>query len=166
MKLCKKCGDSIPPTASVGGRIRVLTSRKYCLACSPFGSNNRRVLHRAHETRFCNVCDREVSEGSRCYTCTSRIRRFRLKSAAIKFLGGRCLRCGWSGHIAGFDFHHPGDKDFQIGDATNRSWGVVKQELKRCELLCSCCHGIEHSGEHGERFMSAVNSYRGNLLEW
>jgi len=139
--------------------------------CSPFGSNNRRKLHEAskRETHIvCRLCGELLARtGNFCYACRSRIRRYRIKAAAVSYLGGKCQRCGWSGNLSGFDFHHPNDdKEFGIGKESNRSWKVLVRELKKCELLCSNCHRAEHSGTRDEKFLMIAGEYRGSLLKW
>ena len=64
------------------------------------------------------------------------------KVKAIAYLGGRCLRCGFSGHPALFDFHHvnPKDKEFEWYKLRLRSWNKICKELDKCELLCARCH--------------------------
>jgi hypothetical protein len=168
IRACRKCGKEFPPTCLIDGERRVLTSRRYCLDCSPFRGNNRLKLHVPRvKNEVCGLCQQPTKGGRlRCYTCTSRIRRFRTKSAAVKLLGGRCSRCKWAGHIAGFQFHHLRDKDFAVGGCTNSSWDVIKREIAKCELLCACCHMIEHSGEQGGAFLAAVNEYKGKLLDF
>lgn len=102
---------------------------------------------------------------SLCGACNTRVRRYRTKAAAVKLMGGKCERCEWTGHLAGFDFHHKdGDKDFNIGSVANKSWDAIRLELEKCELLCRNCHSIEHAGERGELFMEIVNNYQGRLL--
>jgi len=83
----------------------------------------------------------------------------------VKFLGGKCLKCDWAGNFGAFEFHHPNDdKEFNISSCSNKSWKVVKEELKKCELLCSNCHRIEHSNYDNEDFMKEVYAYSGNLF--
>lgn len=178
MKTCLNCNQSFPWEAVVDGKLRHLQSRKYCLKCSPFGSNNRLKLHdpehrhrphgpnkRESANDPCELCGSTKNLGRRrCYTCYSRIRRYRVKAKAVALLGGKCNRCGWTGDIAAFEFHHQADKDFTISLHTNRSWEVVKAEVLKCELVCSNCHRIEHTGDRGESFMRAVAEYRGQLL--
>jgi 5-methylcytosine-specific restriction endonuclease McrA len=101
----------------------------------------------------CNLCDRSFESDrrrTRCQGCYTKIRRFRNKKRAIEMMGGECSICGYKFNylnIAAFEFHHknPEEKDFKIGQCANKSWKVVKAEIDKCVLLCSNCHGIEHS---------------------
>src|ERR1035437_9360436 len=70
----------------------------------------------------CKLCKNAIKNNdrnrSRCSSCNTRIRRYRAKMAAVKYKGGCCIRCGWSGPVAAFEFHHYNDdKEFSIGSA-------------------------------------------------
>ena len=117
----------------------------------------------------CKLCGKEVNQTqgrnrTKCHTCVIKIRRQRVKMAAVKLLGGRCVRCGFEGNIIAFDFHHPGDKDFKVSNFTHRSWEFVRVEVLKCELLCSNCHRIEHSDRDDPKFLAEVDNYQGTLL--
>lgn len=61
----------------------------------------------------------------------------------------KCERCGFD-HPATLDFHHkdPKTKEFGISTAKTsggRSRDEILEEIKKCEVLCSNCHRIEHS---------------------
>tara|TARA_R110001592_G_scaffold89044_10_gene261982 strand:- start:3668 stop:4210 length:543 start_codon:yes stop_codon:yes gene_type:complete len=64
---------------------------------------------------------------------------------------GVCTVCGYSDYRA-LDFHHidPSSKIDTIAQLCNRSvaWRRIKEELKKCELICANCHRIEHYGDH------------------
>lgn len=126
----------------------------------------REVVKHTH----CKLCKNELKNNkanrSRCNSCNTRVRRYRTKLAAVKYKGGSCHRCGWSGSISALEFHHKDDnKEFGIGTAANKSWKVIKKEIDKCELLCSNCHRTEHSKYDDELFLEEVNTYKGNLLE-
>jgi len=86
--------------------------------------------------------------------------------AAIKYLGGKCIRCGWKGNQAALQFHHTNSKgkDFTIGNAANKSWDKIKVEMKKCILLCANCHMIEHSTKVEEKFLKEALDYKGRSL--
>lgn len=113
-----------------------------------------------------NVCKKEITNNkgnrSRCQPCNTNIRRYRVKKMAVDYLGGKCKKCGWSGDISGYDFHHIGsDKDYQLSglNLANRSWIEVKKELDKCDLLCALCHRLEHSNYKDENFIREAENY-------
>jgi hypothetical protein len=70
-----------------------------------------------------------------------------LKQRAVRELGGRCERCGYSRVTAVLEFHHRDrrTKEFSIAhDGIPRSWERVKNELQKCALLCANCHRETH----------------------
>jgi len=82
-----------------------------------------------------------------------------MKLNAIEYKGGYCERCGWQGHPAAYDFHHknPEEKEFQWSTQLyKKSWGTIKTELDKCELLCAICHRIEHAQDLDAYSMSGL----------
>jgi hypothetical protein len=119
----------------------------------------------------CKLCDKEYNDyqgkmRARCGACNTKIRRYRAKSAAILFLGGKCAACGWAGNQAALQFHHrePGRKDFTLGNVANKSWDSIKNEIKKCVLLCANCHAIRHSTKEEAKFLKEAAAYRGRRL--
>lgn len=118
------------------------------------------------EEKICRLCLERPTKGNRihCNHCSVKLRRFRIKLAAIHLLGGKCEICGWSGHFSGFDFHHknPSEKDFAISKCGTISWEKIKKEVLKCQLLCCLCHRKIHNS-CTPRFMEAVLNYKGGL---
>lgn len=116
----------------------------------------------------CVICQKAMPDNpknlSKCGSCMTAIRRFLTKNKAIEFLGGKCKRCGYCAHPAGLEFHHLSGKDFTIGQVANKSWAVIVEELKKCELLCSICHRIEHSKRTSSFIAIAAMNYRGKFI--
>lgn len=167
MPICKKCNKRFPNREKIDGVHKQLSSRKFCLDCSPFGTLNRKDLTRASEQK-CNVCKRAIigTRRKRCDYCTQKIRRYRVKAAGVKYLGGKCIKCGYDKNIGALQFHHIGDdKLFQIGEVSNRSWEFIVKELEKCVLLCANCHQIEHSDYENEDFLKEVANYKGDSLD-
>jgi len=86
-----------------------------------------------------------------------------VKAAAIKLLGSKCASCAWQGNQAALQFHHinPKEKEFVIGNVANKSWDVIKKELKKCMLLCANCHSIRHSTKGDSQFIKEAMKYKG-----
>ena len=121
----------------------------------------------------CSLCHNKFKDyqgkgRSRCGSCNTKIRRFRAKAAAIKHLGGVCVKCGWQGNQAALQFHHtnPNEKNFTLGNVGNKSWDALKMELKKCVLLCANCHAIEHSTKVGDTFLREAFNYKGRSLKF
>lgn len=72
-------------------------------------------------------------------------RRKKLKQMAVEHKGGKCCKCGYNKCIWALDFHHidKESKNFKISSSHTRSWEKIKEELEKCELVCSNCHREE-----------------------
>lgn len=159
-----------------------LSQREIAVRIGCSHSKTRRLLKRfelvtlpsvvkRHEK--CIICKREHKDTRRrrCCSCSTKIRRIRAKWAAIQMLGGKCSNCGWIGskqEMAAYEFHHvDGEKEFTISNVSNKSWDVIVGELKKCRLLCSRCHRIEHSDRSDPLLLSeAFENYDGTLLKF
>ena len=115
--------------------------------------------------KICEICERkfESKSSSRiyCYECSGESTRFdnetrkhqktilrrNMKLQAIKLLGGKCSRCGYSKCVDALEFHHedPSKKDFKLGSGNTMSWKEYKNEALKCKLVCSNCHKEIHS---------------------
>ncbi len=74
-------------------------------------------------------------------------RRKKLKEMAVKYLGGKCMICGYSRCINALEFHHLEKKKFGLSSrGITRSWQRIKSELDKCILLCANCHREVHAG--------------------
>ncbi len=71
--------------------------------------------------------------------------RQRTKLLAVHYKGGKCSRCGYDKCVRALSFHHrdPGGKDFSIG-GVSWAWGRIRNELDKCDLLCTNCHSEIH----------------------
>lgn len=123
--------------------------------------------------RLCKICGNKFKDyqnrgRARCGSCNTKIRRYRTKATAIKYLGEKCINCGWEGNQAAFQFHHtnPKKKDFTIGNVANKKWEFIKNELEKCILLCANCHAIKHSTKSDGRFLQEAREYRGRKLKF
>lgn len=75
-------------------------------------------------------------------------RRKKVRALSLEYLGGRCARCGYDRCTEALEIHHleSSEKDFGISDkGYTRSWNRVREELRKCELLCANCHREVHA---------------------
>lgn len=74
--------------------------------------------------------------------------RVRIKERAVEYMGGKCVICGYFKCIKALEFHHINkeEKDFTIGSNTSIAWERVKNEIKKCILVCANCHREIHDG--------------------
>jgi len=55
-----------------------------------------------------------------------------------------CSQCGYNKHAVAIDFHHVGQKDYDLNKIKTHSLIKLFSELRRCILLCANCHRVEH----------------------
>jgi len=77
-----------------------------------------------------------------------RRRRKELRQRAIAHKGGCCQVCGYDRCMEALEFHHTSSshKDFGISSkGYTRSWEKVREELRKCILVCANCHREIHA---------------------
>ena len=77
--------------------------------------------------------------------CQDRWRAKKLE--AIAYLGGSCMKCGYDKYYGALEFHHrdPSEKEFDWAKMRLVNKEKLKQELDKCDLLCSNCHKEVHA---------------------
>ena len=85
-------------------------------------------------------------------TETKRFWRKVIKNRIVLSLGNRCSICHNSYSNVVYDCHHlnPQEKDLSISSIqTNgaKTWYKIRDELKKCCLLCANCHRLVHNNE-------------------
>lgn len=70
----------------------------------------------------------------------------RKKIELVNYKGGKCEKCGYNKCFEALEFHHkdPKQKDFNIS-SNSYSFKKMKEEVDKCNLLCSNCHREEHA---------------------
>jgi len=95
------------------------------------GNANRRKFYKNH---FKEMRERRLKD-----------RKRKRKYVDDYKLSKGCSVCGYNKCAAALDFHHNGDKKYNIANARN-SMGLKKleKEMDKCEVLCRNCHAELH----------------------
>ena len=76
--------------------------------------------------------------------------RLRRKRMMVRYLGGKCVDCGYDKSLVALHFHHrdPATKSFNLSVASGvtRPAHEVQAELDKCDLVCATCHAVRHHG--------------------
>lgn len=162
MPICKLCGKSFKNRHEINGGIHNLCNRKYCLDCSPFGGHNTIKLTNKFNQKTQSVCSKcnQIKEKAEFYINNGRVQSLckrchntylmdkwrKRKIAMVKKFGGKCEICGYNKNFASLTFHHryPKMKDVSWTKLKLRSIDKIKEELKKCQLVCNNCHGEIH----------------------
>ena len=105
------------------------------------------VCHRHGRTRFV-----QMTGAFRCAKCRQEAvieHRRGLKQKLVAEAGGACVLCGYGRCIAALQFHHvdPATKEFGIGRGGSIiSIDVLREEARKCVLLCANCHAEVEAG--------------------
>jgi len=142
---CKKCGDS---------------NIFHLVFHHPFGEEKEKSICQIRTKRW-SVIREEVKKCELlCRNCHielhyhgqgKNLQRSQLKKKLLEIKGiFECVQCGYSGeHYSSLNFHHLKDKSFEISDEFGRSNFTVTDkildEIKKCEIVCSNCHGVSHT---------------------
>lgn len=60
--------------------------------------------------------------------------------------GGKCEDCGYNKCMAALQWHHinPAEKEFGISGRRGAPLNVLREETKKCRLVCANCHAEAH----------------------
>jgi hypothetical protein len=75
--------------------------------------------------------------------------RRRTKRILVEEAGGGCILCGFDAYAGALHFHHvdPSEKRFGLGGrGLTRSIDALREEAKKCVLLCSNCQAQVEAG--------------------
>lgn len=121
--------------------IMCMKSDARCVTCNASLSGRQR--------RFCSrTCkNAETNNRHQNYVAQS-ARGSRRKRELLDEAGGRCTRCGYNRNLAALTWHHviPAQKSFSLDlrSLSNRSIGEIRNEVRKCIVLCANCHAETH----------------------
>lgn len=81
---------------------------------------------------------------------SNRTSRWRIKTKywLLRYCGGKCQKCGYDRYYGNLTFHHILDKREEISRmiAATVAIETIIEEVSKCVLLCTICHGEAHAG--------------------
>jgi hypothetical protein len=165
--VCEICNKEFYPVIYYQGKRLWRRGRHYCFDCVPYtpsrkGASFTKTRNTIDNKRQCRICKeyKELTEfsptnkignlNSYCKKCAAKRKKKpqqRFKEECIAYKGGKCVICSYNKCPAALEFHHrnPDEKDFTISHlSTVILSDEVKNELDKCDLLCSNCHREKH----------------------
>jgi hypothetical protein len=153
---------------TIDGIQKNLSSRSYCLSCSPFGKRNTRKIENEVKDRNwkhkgpCSVCNstikKKVPRSSICYSCQNKKNEKKKGDRLYGLVGEQCWHCDYGKGRYMLDFHHMHDKKFglTIRNIGQFSWERTWGEAQKCVLLCCRCHREAHAGLLSEKYIQRL----------
>ncbi len=121
----------------------ILEGHKICIKC-----NVDKSLDEFHQY---TQKDGRRRSNSYCKPCSIRDvldRQTNFKLQCLDYKGGRhCIKCGYNKSHVSLDFHHRFDSSKEFAISKYKSYkfiDAVKNELDKCDVLCSNCHRETH----------------------
>jgi hypothetical protein len=171
---CESCTGVIGHVAIIDGVSHNFAKRRLCLECCPLLIQHNRL--QPDGMSYCTDCvtskprkefhdktdGRPYPYCKKCHHARSSLSQKKTKQSCVDYKGGMCVICRYDTYVGALEFHHldPSQKDFNISSKKNSGFGpMMKAELDKCILLCSCCHREVHGGLHDD----FINSMQGVL---
>jgi hypothetical protein len=87
----------------------------------------------------------------RCKRCVGEAvtrRHQRVKRILVAEFGGGCAVCGYSRTPYNLHFHHvdPSEKSFGVHMGVGKALATLREEARKCVLVCANCHGEIEAG--------------------
>ena len=156
-----KFNNKLNPKRQMSGKckkclIPIRRAKTYCVVCAESKPWITSRDPKPKTPRNCRHCGKSflAVKGLQCSSCTTNLRRFKIKEKAIKYKNGCCQICGYKRCNRALVFHHINEeeKSFSISGAHCRAWENIQKELDKCVLLCQNCHMELHEGMHSSKF--------------
>lgn len=118
------------------------TSCAIALVCLVCGCTFERKRQSGQAPHYCYECGKTKGTYKLC-----RLRNTKKKNFTARVRRrSKCVVCGYNGCIYALEFHHRDEtiKKFNLSRLTGRSLSSIKDEIRKCDVLCSRCHRERH----------------------
>lgn len=157
MPICKNCNKEFPNKIKVEEEIINLTSRKFCLFCSPLKQNNTRsyIINLNKNEGFCVRCNKVKSLNefykrksgkpySYCMNCQGEVKELKFGEnleIMVAEKKGCCEDCKIVYPSVIYEFYQKG-KRYNASKLKNMSIEKIREELKDFDMLCKNCSAL------------------------
>lgn len=155
---CQHCGEISDMIVEINGIKYNMFSRKFCLKCSPFKSNNTRsyIIKTNDNEAYCVKCQKikhkrefyvRKNSGrtfSYCMQCQKENKELKLQEKLERLIeekNGCCEDCGQMFPLPVYEFYKDGII-FGMAKAKNMSLNRLKTKLEGFVMLCANCARI------------------------
>lgn len=155
MPNCKNCQKEFPNNIVINGITHSISSRKFCLECSPFGSRNTRsyIIDLKENEGFCSRCSNiknikkfyKRKNGrplSYCIDCQNEVKQLKFEEKTemlVELFGGKCKDCEISYPPIIYCFYDENNV-YYITKLYNMSLGRAKKKFENYDMLCRNCY--------------------------
>lgn len=143
-KQCQICGETIPNRIILDGKVKILSSRKRCLKCSPYGNQGKKTGIPNEESKSMSNYRNWKQEWKDDHIRKIKEKGNLRKKELVEKAGGSCLMCGYNKSLRAMSFHHrePSKKIFGLNsnELSSRTKKEIQEEFDKCDLLCVRCH--------------------------
>ena len=132
-----------------------------CIVCgNSILSKNKKYCSETCRNRY-KYINNKNKYNNLTYT-SQKDRGYRRKLYYIQKLGGKCSVCGYDKNFGSLHFHHKGNKEvgLDVRKMGNMTLEKLDNEIQKCILLCSNCHGEVHYPR-----MNKETIFKNNKLE-
>jgi|3_EtaG_2_1085321.scaffolds.fasta_scaffold02968_2 hypothetical protein len=153
---CLNCKSVIPSQIKIKNKIVRLTSRKFCLECSPLGSRNTRqyIIDTKDNESYCPRCQKikEIGEfyninnrvASYCKLCQQDVKKIKAEEklhSLIEMKGSICVDCEIVFPTPVYVFYN-GKKKFPVSKIQHLSMKKLIEKLENYFLICRNCKAV------------------------
>lgn len=138
MRKCTNCKEEFPESEFFFKNKETGKLHSHCKSCK---REMDKRTYKNNESRRVKIRTRATANKEKNKDFVNRVRK-----------RSSCTRCGEKRWYV-LDFHHKNSKLYNISDIMKRGYSIelIKDEIRKCEILCANCHREVHFLENLEK---------------